>query len=98
MTDQTSAAAERSAHVSRGPDPGQTISPVVEIAPGVFRLRAIVEAEAQAWRAGAMAMREAAAAAVLAVTRPEDWMMAPVAARIRSLPLPTPATRGPEDA
>ena len=46
--------------------------------------------EAEAFRLGAMAMREKAAALVEGVTRPEDWFMAPVAARIRALAPTTP--------
>lgn len=45
---QSNAAAERSAHVTRnGPAPAETVSPCVEVAPGVFRLRAIVERDVE---------------------------------------------------
>lgn len=47
MTNQSNDAAERSAHVTRGGAKQEVISPVVEIAPGLFRLRVLVEAEAE---------------------------------------------------
>ena len=107
MTDQRTDAAERSAHVSRGPEPRATISPVVEVRPGVFVLRAVIEA----FEAGAMAMRERAADAAdcgcamrdfvtKAQTKTERWNACPnsVCARetadeIRALPLPTHGER-----
>jgi hypothetical protein len=59
MSGQGDAAAERSAHVTRGETPGVSRSPVVETAPGVFQLRAIVERDAEiarlqaeVWHAG----------------------------------------------
>jgi hypothetical protein len=77
MADQRNEAAERSAHVHRGAAGGEVLGPCVEVSPGVWRLRALVEAEArvaelagalfrmedlrQAYREGAEAMREAAA-------------------------------------
>lgn len=58
MSEQSNAAAERSAHVTRnGPDKADTISPVVETAPGIYRLRVLVEAEARAARQAAAARR-----------------------------------------
>lgn len=51
MTEQNNAAAERSAHVERGPArriPGETF--LVETSPGVFQLKAVVEAKAEAER------------------------------------------------
>jgi hypothetical protein len=47
MTDQTTAAAERSAHVERGTAPAASTCPVVEIAPGVWQLRRVAELEAR---------------------------------------------------
>ncbi len=47
MTKQSNAAAERSAHVERGPAKAETVLPVVEAAPGQWRLRVLVEAEAR---------------------------------------------------
>lgn len=44
---QANDAAERSAHVQRGPARGCTVSPVVEVSPGVWKLRVLVEAEAE---------------------------------------------------
>lgn len=44
MSDQSNAAAERSAHVIRGGHEA-AVWPVLEVEPGVFRLRAVVEAE-----------------------------------------------------
>lgn len=46
MTEQSNAAAERSAHVERGPGrriPGESF--LVEVSPGIFKLKAVVEAE-----------------------------------------------------
>ena len=46
MTEQSNAAAERSAHVERGAGrriPGESF--LVEVSPGIFRLKAVVEAE-----------------------------------------------------
>lgn len=53
MTGQSDAAAERSAHVARTSAASATQDVLTEVAPGVFRLAAIVRAEeeAQAWRA-----------------------------------------------
>jgi hypothetical protein len=47
-TDQRTDAAERSAHVLRGgaPEPVNVL-PVVEVSPGVWRLRVLVELEAE---------------------------------------------------
>lgn len=48
MTNQSDAAAERSAHVERGPSrtiPGEQF--LVEVQPGVFKLKALVEAESK---------------------------------------------------
>lgn len=48
MSEQSDAAAERSAHVTRGAAaPAPTRSPVVEIAPGVWKLRVVVDLEAE---------------------------------------------------
>lgn len=44
---QSTDAAQRSAHVERGPAPREVIWPVVEISPGQWKLRAIVDLEAQ---------------------------------------------------
>ena len=62
MTEQNNAAAERSAHVDRGPArriPGESF--LAEVAPGVFQLKAVVEAERErdAARADAARLREA---------------------------------------
>lgn len=46
MTDQTTAAAERSAHVTRGPAAVRCVSPVVEVSPGIWQLRRVAELEA----------------------------------------------------
>jgi hypothetical protein len=49
MTEQNNAAAERSAHVTRGTGrsiPGENF--LVETSPGVFQLKAVVEAKRQA--------------------------------------------------
>ena len=47
MSEQRTDAAERSAHVERGPVKGEIILPVVEISPGVWKLRRVVELEAE---------------------------------------------------
>ncbi|WKV16927.1 hypothetical protein [Microcystis phage MJing1] len=47
MTEQSNAAAERSAHVTRGAAQAPGADILVEVAPGVFKLRAIVEVEQQ---------------------------------------------------
>lgn len=57
MTEQNNAAAERSAHVERGPArriPGESF--LVEVSPGVFQIKAVAEAarEAAKWRAALM--------------------------------------------
>lgn len=57
MTEQSNAAAERSAHVERGVGrkiPGESF--LVEVSPGVFQIKAVVEAEREAakWRAALM--------------------------------------------
>lgn len=44
-TDQRTDAAERSAHVTRGETLRTVTSPMVEIKPGVWKLRAVIEAE-----------------------------------------------------
>lgn len=44
---QANDAAERSAHVSRGPARGCTVAPCVEVAPGQWKLRVLVDAEAE---------------------------------------------------
>jgi len=60
-SDQSDAAAERSAHVLRDePRPGGVLAPMVEVEPGVWRLRIIVELEARL--AAAKAERDAARA------------------------------------
>ena len=49
MTEQSKAAAERSAHVTRGPErtiPGENF--LVEVSPGVFQLKAVTEAKRMA--------------------------------------------------
>ena len=47
-TGQSDAAAERSAHVLRDSGPQLvSVHPMVEVSPGVWRLRAVVEAEAE---------------------------------------------------
>lgn len=45
MTNQSNAAAERSAHVERGPRriPGESF--LVEVSPGVFQIKALAEAK-----------------------------------------------------
>lgn len=43
---QRTDAAERSAHVTRGSAPSASDWPMVEISPGVYRLRVVVEMEA----------------------------------------------------
>ncbi len=45
MTAQSTAAAERSAHVTRGPAQSPAACPVVEVAPGVWKLRRVAELE-----------------------------------------------------
>lgn len=47
MSEQTNAAAERSAHVERGPRriPGESF--LVEVSPGVFQIKALAEARAE---------------------------------------------------
>ena len=47
MTNQSNAAAERSAHVERGPRriPGESF--LVEVSPGVFQIKALAEARAE---------------------------------------------------
>lgn len=57
MTEQNNAAAERSAHVNRGPRraiPGESF--LVEVSPGVFQIKAVVEAQREAawWKTGLM--------------------------------------------
>lgn len=47
MTGQTDAAAERSAHVTRGGTDAPTHWPIVEVAPGRWQLRAIAERDAE---------------------------------------------------
>lgn len=47
MSGQGNDAAERSAHVTRGAAERETVGPCVEVAPGQWRLRALVEAEAR---------------------------------------------------
>lgn len=76
MTEQSNAAAERSAHVARTATRALDV-PVVEVAPGVWKLRAVAELEAErdaafvrGWEAG----REAAA--TLAAEAPE-WAVDP---------------------
>lgn len=50
MTDQSNAAAERSAHVERGERriPGESF--LVEVKPGVFQIKAVAEAQAEVER------------------------------------------------
>jgi hypothetical protein len=50
MSEQNDAAAERSAHVERGPRriPGESF--LVEVSPGVFQIKAVAEAVAEAER------------------------------------------------
>ena len=58
MTEQSNAAAERSAHVERGPGrriPGESF--LVEVSPGIFKLKAVVEAERERDEARARAER-----------------------------------------
>ena len=62
MTDQNNAAAERSAHVERGPvrrPPGHSF--LAEVSPGVFQIKAVAEAirERDEARAEAGRLREA---------------------------------------
>jgi hypothetical protein len=45
MTNQSNEAAERSAHVTRGSAPTTSDSVMLEVSPGVFKLRVLVEAE-----------------------------------------------------
>jgi hypothetical protein len=47
VSEQSRAAAERSAHVTRGPEAAAVVSPVVEVRPGVCQLRAVVERDAE---------------------------------------------------
>lgn len=68
---QANDAAERSAHVSRGPARGCTVSPVVEVAPGLWRLRVLVEAEAEIAR---LETENAALRADLALAREREGM------------------------
>ena len=49
---QDTAAAERSAHVTRGPATHDAPGILVEVKPGVWQLRAIRDAHAQGYRAG----------------------------------------------
>lgn len=59
MSNQSDAAAERSAHVERGPKrsiPGESF--LVEVKPGVFQIKAVAEAQAEVERLKA-ALREA---------------------------------------
>lgn len=73
MTDQNNAAAERSAHVERGPAkriPGESF--LVEVAPGVFQIKAVAEAlrERDEARAALLeARREGIEAAALVASR-----------------------------
>jgi hypothetical protein len=60
MTEQNDAAAERSAHVERGAGrriPGESF--LVEVSPGIFKLKAVVEAEREIERLRS-ALRECA--------------------------------------
>jgi len=52
MTDQSTAAAERSAHVTRQPRAQVVTWPVVETAPGAWKLRAVVDAERAGYAEG----------------------------------------------
>jgi hypothetical protein len=49
---QDTAAAERSAHVTRGPATHDAPGILVEVEPGVWQLRAICDAHLQGYRAG----------------------------------------------
>jgi hypothetical protein len=83
-SDQSNAAAERSAHVLRDePRPGGALIPMVEVEPGVWRLRIIVELEARL--AAAEAERDAARADVAtAFARGAEAMRREAEARIRA--------------
>lgn len=47
MSEQTKAAAERSAHVTRGAGPTIKEVPIAEVSKGVFQLKAIIKANAE---------------------------------------------------
>ena len=82
MTEQTNAAAERSAHVVRGVTPPHAGWPVVEVSPGTFRLQAIVAAEAACEAAPATARQANAFADRFAAERNAAWAEV---ARLRAL-------------
>jgi len=70
MSEQNNAAAERSAHVERGPArriPGESF--LVEVSPGVFQIKAVAEAvaEAERLRAGLLEARREGFLAALAM-------------------------------
>ena len=65
MTEQSTAAAERSAHVERQPRAPVVTWPIVETAAGVWKLRAVVDAERAGWVEGVAA----AATEVRAIAR-----------------------------
>lgn len=58
-TGQSTDAAQRSAHVLRGPAQEAGQCPVVEVSAGVWKLRAVVEARQQALEEAARAVRDA---------------------------------------
>jgi hypothetical protein len=70
MSEQNNAAAERSAHVERGPTrriPGESF--LVEVSPGVFQIKAVAEAadEIERLRAGLLDARREGFLAALAM-------------------------------